>query len=1287
MESPPEREEGDAITQDDAWSVASAYVAENGLARHQLDSFEEFVQSAMQEIVDEAPEIEIQEGPQEGGQQASHLKGSLTGFLTQVSHIIKFGQVYLSKPSTKEADGETLGLSPKEARLRNRTYAGALYADAKRTSVRVGSSREEPVDTEIYEKVFLGKLPIMVRSSFCALSGLSDAQRARAGDCPYDPGGYYIINGAEKVLIAQERMSNGHVYVYKKSPYAYVAEVRSQADGAYREASSLYVRMLSGSAKGATGKPIRCKLPSIKGDVPIVPLFFALGVTAEEHILERICYNLEDREMLELLRPSLEEAADVSSQEAALDYIGGKAASHLNGDTPRARARELLQTHLLPHVGTEDTQSCATNKAYFLGYVIHRLLTCALGRRAEDDREHYGSKRLYLAAPLMGGLFCALFRHMTNGARKYLQKLVEKGQKMDLTSAVNAKIITHGFNYSLATGMWGERGTVGMIPGVSQDLERDTYAWTISLLRHIASPLSEKGKLSKPRQLHNSHWGRICPVETPEGASCGLTKSLALSAYVSVGSPPGPLLEFLDEWITERPENISPSALAESTKIFVNGAWVGVHRDPQLLVSTLRQLRRQVGGNTELGIVPDVRNGELRLHTDAGRLCRPLFVVENGKPVMKKRARREETNNEDGGPVCWRALLAAGGIEYLDAAEEETAMVAMTLADLARARARPRDALADVSYAHCEIHPSLIFGACGSAVPFPDHNQPVRNTMQAKMATQSCGIPLTNYQLRLDTTTHVLCDPQKPLVTTRGAGCSHFRELRAGQNAIVAIMCYSGYNQEDTVIMNQAFIDRGLFRSLYYRTIRDEEKTVDGKRGLKERIERPDPTKTAKMYLGSFDKLDSDGLVEPGTRISSGDAPDVVIGKTAPVAPVDEPPGEASRVNCSTLQKQDGIIDQVLLTENESGQKLVKVRARSVRVPQIGDKFSSRHGQKGVVGMTLPQEDMPFTRDGVTPDIIVNPHAIPGRMTIGHLIECAAGKAAACKGKEWDATPFADVTVESFPVKKMDETELKQLGVGGRCEICRRKLAVGDACQQMAPCGHVFHSDCLAPRLEEGNACPSCLNVVDQVSTALQACGYQNRGNEAMYNGKTGRKLEARDLCGANLLPAAQAHGGGQDLRQSKGPDAGKGSDSLCFFISYLLSASFEEVSRQFRCGPPLETKLTQKYEPVLPGDSFLVPLTRQPVKGRGKAGGLRFGEMERDRAIAHGAARFLKERMMDQSDACRAHLCARCGLLASARGCPGCATSAVVQVEIPYACKLLFQELMAMGIAPRMYA
>ncbi|KAJ1460650.1 hypothetical protein M885DRAFT_508737 [Pelagophyceae sp. CCMP2097] len=1216
----------DEITQEDAWTVISAYFAEKGLVRQQLDSFDEFIQNTMQELVDDSGEVKVRP-------EAQYAVGREDR--EQSTYAVSFGQVYVSKPTATEKDGTTSNMFPHEARLRSMTYAAPMYVDVDCRELKpaarlaAGGQAEIDIDGEWYPctvtridsrfadveyesagdrlateeqveigrlrvvaeaavaagesspKEFLGYVPIMLRSRFCVLADKSDKELCEFGECIYDQGGYFVINGSEKVVIAQERMSNNHVYCFrKKQPHAYswVVECRSHIEHGARPTSTIYMQMYNRPGRmQIQGNQIRMTLPYVRTDVPVIVVFRALGFVADRDILEHIVYDFSDGEMLEKLRPSLDEAHVVQNQTVALDFIGRRGSATNVGRAKRVQyAKELLQKEVLPHVGIEEASD--TKKAFFVGYIVHKLLMCSLERIDEDDRDHYGKKRCDLAGPLLGGLFRMLFRKLTKDVQQYVQKSLDEGRHFNLASAIKSRLITDGLRYSLATGNWGDRKDASRA-GVSQVLSRLTYASTLSHLRRLNTPLGREGKQAKPRQLHNTHWGFICPAETPEGQAVGLVKNLALMAYVSVGSPQGPILEFLEEWSMENLEEISPQTIADAgtTKIFVNGSWVGVHRDPATLESTLRSLRRQVDIDPEVSVVRDIKEKELRIYTDAGRVCRPLLIVEDSPPgdagaaAQRLKLRKSHVLKLVSGDLGWTQLLVAGLVELIDTEEEETTMIAMTPSDLHEPYSS--------TYTHCEIHPSMILGICGSIIPFPDHNQSPRNTYQSAMGKQAMGIYASNFQQRMDTLAHVLHYPQKPLATTRAMEHLHFRELPSGVNAIVGIMCYTGYNQEDSLIMNQSAIDRGLFRSHFFRTYTDQEhsKGVGEKAGQQEVFERPDRGDCTAMRHGSYEKVDADGIVSPGVRVSGTD---IIIGKTTPAAAVtaDGEPSRFTKRDASTAMRpnESGIIDEVLLSTNQEGMKFAKVRTRAVRTPQIGDKFASRHGQKGTIGMTYLQEDMPWTRDGITPDIIVNPHAIPSRMTVGHLVECLQSKVGALTGKEGDATPFTDVSV-------------------------------------------------------------------DQIASLLHDLGFQRHGNEVMYSGHTGRPFTAKIFLGPTFYQR----------------------------LKHLVDDKIHARSR----GP-------------------VTMLTRQPMEGRARDGGLRMGEMERDCLIAHGVSNFLRDRMFINSDPYSVHICTSCGLIARAderKAAYWCTNkdcqrvrAKIVRVHIPYACKLLFQELMTMCIAPR---
>ncbi|KAH0560024.1 DNA-dependent RNA polymerase II [Trichoglossum hirsutum] len=1175
------------ITAEDCWTVISSFFESKGLVSQQLDSFDEFVSTTMQELVEEDSQLTLD-------QNAPPVADDGGDPIALRRYEIKFGTVLLSRPAMTEGDGSTSVMLPQEARLRSLTYSSPLYLEMTK---RVLVAREKPnpdlSDEEEAEmdvdgqrtrgtylqwenedgtdanqegevtKVFVGKLPIMLKSKYCILKDLSEQELYAWNECPYDQGGYFIINGSEKVLIAQERSAANIVQVFKKappSPTPFVAEIRSAVEKGSRLISSMQIKLFAKGegAKGGFGQTIKSTLPYIKSEIPIAIVFRALGVVSDEDILNHICYDRNDTPMLEMLRPCLEEAFVIQEREIALDFIGKRGSSQGVARDKRVRyAKDIMQKELLPHISQKEGSE--TRKAFFLGYMVHKMLQCALGRREVDDRDHFGKKRLDLAGPLLANLFRMLFKKLTKDVYKYLQKCVENNREFNLTLGVKSTTITNGLKYSLATGNWGDqKKAASSKAGVSQVLNRYTFASTLSHLRRTNTPIGRDGKIAKPRQLHNTHWGLVCPAETPEGQACGLVKNLALMCYITVGTPSEPIIEFMIQRNMEVLEEYEPQRSPNATKVFVNGVWVGVHRDAAHLVRTVQHLRRTHLISHEVSLVRDIRDREFKIFTDAGRVCRPLFVIDNnpaspnrGNLVLTKEHIMKLEDDKDLDPALdpeqreeqmfgWKGLVNQGIVEYVDAEEEETVMIVMTPEDLEISRqlqagyAVPEDnsdpnkrVKAPINptahtWTHCEIHPSMILGICASIIPFPDHNQ-------SAMGKQAMGVFLTNYDQRMDTMANILYYPQKPLATTRSMEFLKFRELPAGQNAIVAIACYSGYNQEDSVIMNQSSIDRGLFRSLFYRSYSDQEKRIG--MNILETFEKPMRSDTLKLKHGTYDKLDDDGIVAPGVRVSGED---IIIGKTAPISPESEELGQRTKyhvkrdVSTPLRSTENGIVDQVLLTTNAEGLRFVKVRMRTTKIPQIGDKFASRHGQKGTIGITYRSEDMPFTREGIVPDLIINPHAIPSRMTIAHLIECQLSKVSSLRGFEGDATPFTEVTVDS-------------------------------------------------------------------VSKLLREHGYQSRGFEVMYNGHTGRKLVAQVFLGPTYY---------QRLR-------------------HMVDDKIHARAR----GP-------------------VQILTRQPVEGRARDGGLRFGEMERDCMISHGASAFLKERLFEVSDAFRVHICDICGLM-----------------------------------------
>ena len=1154
--------EEEEINEEDSWKVISAYFSQHGLVSQQIGSFNQFVGNNIKEIVDENKVLKIEMDP-------SYKRNA-----EPITYELNFGDVKIAaNPQILESNEKiNKQLFPNEARVRNLDYLSDLSVEAFLKEKKGEDSDERILGKK--QTYPIGKIPIMIRSKYCSLNNKTDIQRIELRECEFDQGGYFIIGGGEKVIVAQERMATNFVYVFNKkeqSGFSWQAEVRSSLDGSNRPPVQFAVKIAKKNThmQNDLGGLITARIPYIKSDVDIVILFRALGLESDKDIIDYIVFDESDNSFKELLRPSIELfSSDYKDKDECLEYLGNRATKGTADSREKRikRAEEILRKDMLSHVSIE--RGAESKKAFFIGYMIYRLGNCALGRAFGDDRDHYGKKRLDMSGVLLTGIFRQYFRNFLKSVESNIKDKLknDKTGRINLEDVFDTNIITNGMKYALATGNWG-KNRVGVVlkTGVAQVLQRLTFMSSLSHLRRLNTPLEKTGKITKPRQLHNTHWGMLCPAETPEGQACGLVKNLSLMAFVSVGTPSKLIQKDLDEIPDfQKLSELSPESIRGKSKIFINGSWVGITNNPEDIMERLIGQRRKACISKEISIVNNFMNKEIRIYTDSGRSLRPLFVVESSRLKITKQNIRDLTDQK----MKFDDLVDNGVIEFLDVEEEESSMIAMKITDLVNNRHYC------TTYTHCEIHPAMILGVAASIIPFPDHNQSPRNVYQSAMGKQAIGIYSTNFNMRMDTLSYLLFYPQKPLVVTQSMEFLKFKALPAGINAIVAIMCYTGYNQEDSVIMNQSSIDRGLFRSAFFRTYTSEQR-IESK--LKnEQFEVPDRRQVSKYRMGNYGKLDCEGLIPPGTKVR-GD--DIIIGKTGLIQ-YDEDDEKAEIIKRKTdlseaiRPSEEGTIESVMLTTNRSGYTIAKVKCRSVRIPQIGDKFASRHGQKGTIGMTYRQEDMPFSMEGITPDIIVNPHAIPSRMTIGHLIECLNSKVAALRGLEGDSTPFTSVTV-------------------------------------------------------------------DRIANHLHQLGYQKHGNETIFNGFTGRKV-----------------------------------DMLIFF------------------GPTYYQRLKHMVDDKIFSRARgpVQILTRQPTEGRARSGGLRFGEMERDCMISHGAALFLKERLMDVSDKYRVHVCQTCGLFAVADidsqtfRCNLCKedSAGIVQATIPYACKLLFQELMAMHITPR---
>lgn len=808
----------DGITPEDCWSVISSFFEAKGLVSQQIETYNEFTSKTVQDLVNEYSTVTLMQPnpPSSGGRELSAKRLE-----------IKLGSVMVSRPTHKETDGTQKTSLPYECRDRNLTYAAPMYINLSHKIEVAVDKKVQPEDMDDaqraeYERTgilpsqpggpewisehddtdgkgatedlcFVGKLPVMVKSSICHLNQQSDDELFLMNECPYDQGGYFVINGSEKVLIAQERSAANIVQVFKKaqpSKYTYTAEIRSALEKGSRLISSLMLKLVGkgDTARGGFGQTIHTTLPHVQSDIPVAIVFRALGVVSDEDILNHICYDRNDTPMLEMLRPCIEEAFCVQDREVALDFIGkrgNRGQVHLGRDKRVNNAKNLLQKDTLPHISQKD--GCETRKAFFLGYMVHKLLQCSLGRREPDDRDHFGKKRLDLAGPLLAKLFRNLIRRVNQELSQYLKNCLESGRGFNLAMAIKPGTISNGLKYSLATGNWGDqKKAMSSTAGVSQVLNRYTFASTLSHLRRTNTPIGRDGKLAKPRQLHNTHWGLVCPAETPEGQACGLVKNLSLMCYVSVGSPSDPIVEFMINRGMEVVEEYEPLRYPNATKVFVNGVWCGVHQDPKHLVDQLVTTRRKGFISDEVSLVRDIRDREFKVCSDAGRVMRPVFTVETNedsesgaekgamiltKDMVNRLDKERHREYDESERLVWKDLTERGAVEYLDAEEEETAMICMTPEDLELYRLQkaghviPQEDPGDDpnkrlktktnptthTYTHCEIHPSMILGICASIIPFPDHNQVImqpvissRNALNSTNTVRSLLVTLIN---------------------------------------------------------------------------------------------------------------------------------------------------------------------------------------------------------------------------------------------------------------------------------------------------------------------------------------------------------------------------------------------------------------------------------------------------------------------------------------------------------------------------------------------------------------
>ncbi|MDH3657469.1 MAG: DNA-directed RNA polymerase subunit B [Nitrosopumilus sp.] len=954
------------------WPVIQDILKREGIARQHLNSFDEFLERGLQSIVNEVAQIEIEN--------------------TEYPYKIQLGKVKLQQPRMMELDGSITHITPAEARLRNVSYSAPVMMEASVVE-----------DGKILESRFvhIGDVPVMAKSNACILHNFSTQKLIEHGEDPNDPGGYFIINGSERVIVGLEDLSYNKIIVDRETVGGNIvlkAKVYSSIVG-YRAKLELVMK---------NDGLIVARIPGSPVDIPVVTLMRALGLESDREIAAAV--SLVD-ELQDELEGSFEKAGDVPTAKDAIVYISKRIAPGMLEEFQIKRAETLLDWGLLPHLGKHPENR--KEKAQFLGEAACKLLELKLGWISPDDKDHYGNKVIKFAGQMLADLFRTAFRNLVRDMKYQLERSGQKRGINAVAAAIRPGIITDKLNNAIATGNWG-RGRVG----VTQLLDRTNYLSTISHLRRIQSPLSRTQPNFEARDLHATHFGRICPSETPEGSNCGLVKNLALSGIISVNVPSEEIVEKLYDLGTVHFFDAKEDLKKDGTRVFVDGRLIGYFSDGQQLAESLRDLRRNSKIHPHVGVSfhkSEFEDSTRRLYVNcnAGRVLRPLIIIKDNKPLLTQ----ELLDKISKKLLSWTDLLRMGILELIDANEEENCYVTLDEKDAKK-------------HTHLEVFPPAILGAGASIIPYPEHNQSPRNTYESAMAKQSLGFSTPMMNTSTYVRQHFMLYPQTPIVNTKAMKLLGLEDRPAGQNCVVAVLPFDGYNIEDAIVLSKSSVDRGLGRTFFYRIYDAEAKQYPG--GMRDSFEIPNAEDNIRGYKGerAYRLLEEDGVVASEAPVKGGD---ILIGKTSPPRFMEEyrefeSTGPYRRdTSIGVRPSETGVVDTVVMTQSNEGGKMYKIRARDMRIPEIGDKFASRHGQKGVLGILAKAEDLPYTANGVSPDVLINPHAFPSRMTVGMMMESICGKAAALRGKRFDGSAFVGEKMDEVK-EVMDEHGFKYSG-------------------------------------------------------------------------------------------------------------------------------------------------------------------------------------------------------------------------------------------------------------------
>ncbi len=940
------------------WPIIYDILKREGIARQHLNSYDDFLERGLQSIIDEVAQIDIENA--------------------EYPYKIQLGKLKLQQPRIMELDGSITHIAPREARLRNVSYSSPIMLEASVVE-----------DGKILESRFIhvGDMPVMVRSNACVLRSFSEQKLVENGEDPNDPGGYFVINGSERVIVGLEDLSYNKIIVDKEivgGNIVFKAKVYSSIVG-YRAKLELVMKHDGLIVSRIPGSPV---------DIPVITLMRALGLESDKEIATAVSPvdTIQDE-----LEASFEKSGEVPTSKDSIVYISKRIAPGMLEEFQIKRAETLLDWGLLPHLG--KNQDNRKEKSQFLGEAACKLIELKLGWVNPDDKDHYGNKVIKFAGQMLADLFRTAFRNLVRDMKYQLERSGQKRGINAVAAAIRPGIVTDKLNNALATGNWG-RGRVG----VTQLLDRTNYLSTISHLRRVQSPLSRTQPNFEARDLHPTHFGRICPSETPEGSNCGLVKNLALSAIISVNASSEEIIEKLYDLGVTYFLDAKIELKRDGTRVFVDGKLIGYAKDGQKLAESLRELRRHSKIHPHVGISmhqPNIKGATKRLYVNcnAGRVLRPLIITKDNKSLLTQDLVEKVKKRF----LSWSDLIRTGIIELIDANEEENCYIAIDQEKIKK-------------HTHMEVFSSAILGAGASIIPYPEHNQSPRNTYQSAMAKQSLGFstPLMNTSTYVRQ--HLMLYPQVPIVTTKAMGLLGLEERPAGQNCVVAVLPFDGYNIEDAIVLSKSSVERGLGRTFFYRIYEAEAKQYPG--GMRDKFEIPNAEENIRGFKGEkvYRLLEEDGVIAAESNVKGGD---ILIGKTSPPRFMEEykefeTKGPYRRdTSVGMRPSESGVIDTVVMTQSHEGGRMYKVRVRDMRLPEIGDKFASRHGQKGVLGLLANNEDLPYTSEGIVPDVLINPHAFPSRMTVGMFMESITGKAAAMRGTQFDGSAFVGEKIDA----------------------------------------------------------------------------------------------------------------------------------------------------------------------------------------------------------------------------------------------------------------------------------